>query len=144
MNGERNRAPLILMEQLVMVLVVAFAALLCARAFLLADRTATRVEAQGQALLEAQNVAEILKGVRGNFTAAAEQYGGVWDGSTWAIWYDAGWTPVETDGAYLLRMVPGKSGQHYLGAALVLVESVADGQELCSLPVVWQEGISDA
>ena len=79
----RNKAPLALMEQLMMVLVFALAAALCLQVFIFSDRASRRKEAVNRAVLEAQNAAEELKSVRGDFTRAAELYGGSYDGRTW-------------------------------------------------------------
>ena len=53
----RSKAPLALMEQLVMVLVFALAAALCVQVFVLSYQTSRRNEARDRAVLEAQNAA---------------------------------------------------------------------------------------
>ena len=73
----RSKAPLALMEQLVMVLVFALAAALCVQAFVLSDQTSRRNEARDRAVLEAQNAAEELKSVHGDFQQMTELYGAV-------------------------------------------------------------------
>lgn len=88
----RSKAPLAMMEQLVMVLVFALAAALCLQVFVLSDKTSRRNEARDRAVLEAQNTAEELKSLRGDFAQAAELYGGAFDGQTWGRSYDADWT----------------------------------------------------
>ena len=57
----KSRAPLALMEQLVMVLVFALAAALCVQAFFASDRMSRQGEARDRAVLLAQNAAEYLK-----------------------------------------------------------------------------------
>ena len=61
----RSKAPLALMEQMVMVLVFALAAALCLQAFALADRISRQNAERDQALVAAQNAAEQVKQVRG-------------------------------------------------------------------------------
>ena len=62
----RNKAPLALMEQLVMVLVFALAAALCVQALVLADNRSREMEHRDRALLEAQNAVETLKSCGGD------------------------------------------------------------------------------
>lgn len=61
----KSKAPLALMEQLVMVLVFALAAALCVRGFVLSERISRRGEARDMAMIAAQNAAEALKGTGG-------------------------------------------------------------------------------
>lgn len=61
----KNRASLVLMEQLVMILVFALAAALCLRSFAVADRISHETEVQDKAILTAQNAAETLKATAG-------------------------------------------------------------------------------
>ena len=90
----RSKAPLALMEQLVMVLVFALAAALCVQAFVLSDQTSRRNEARDRAVLEAQNAAEELKSVHGEFQQMTELYGGSWNGRLWGRSYDENWKKV--------------------------------------------------
>ena len=57
----KSRASLQLIEQLIMVLVFALAAALCLRAFAEADSIAARTACRDEAVLTAQNAAELLK-----------------------------------------------------------------------------------
>ena len=135
----RSKAPLAMMEQLVMVLVFALAAALCLQVFVLSDKTSRRNEARDRAVLEAQNTAEELKSLRGDLARAAGLYGGTFDGQTWNRSYDADW--VQEDGgdvAYRILAIPADSGDPLLGRAEVTVYT-AEGDPLASLPVAWQE-----
>lgn len=135
----RSRAPLALMEQLVMVLVFALAAALCLQVFVLSDRTSRRNEARDRAVLEAQNAAEELKSVRGDFDRLTDLRGGTWNGLLWGVSYDENWQLL-TDGgqaAYYLLAAPADSGDPLLGQAEVTVFT-AGGDVLASLPVAWQ------
>ena len=62
----RSKAPLVLMEQLVMVLVFALAAALCVQVFVLSDQTSRNYAARDRAAVAAQNAAEQLKGCGGD------------------------------------------------------------------------------
>ena len=132
----RSKAPLALMEQLVMVLVFALAAALCVQVFVLSDRTSRRNEARDRAVLAAQNAAEEVKSVRGDFAQAAELYGGTWNGQLWGRSYDADWARDGDD--YHVLVTPADSGDALLGAAEVTVYT-AEGDLLFTLPVAWQE-----
>ncbi|WP_455582401.1 hypothetical protein [Dysosmobacter sp.] len=136
----KSKAPLALMEQLVMVLVFALAAALCVRGFVLSERISRRGEARDMAMIAAQNAAEALKGTGGDFSAASEQYGGSWNGLLWGISYDETWKELQgaEQAAYHLLVMPGDSGEPLLGAAGVTVYT-ARGDVLVTLPVAWQE-----
>ena len=67
----KNKAPLPLMEQLIMVLVFALTAALCLQGFSLADRISRRQEAKETAAMLAQNMAETLKACSGDPEAAS-------------------------------------------------------------------------
>ena len=133
----RSKAPLALMEQLVMLLVFALAATLCVQAFVLADRTSRQYDARDRAVLEAQNAAETLKSVRGDFSQAAALCGGSFDGQLLGWSRDENW---EQDGpaAYHILVFPADTEQALLGGAQVTVYT-AEGELLFSLPVAWQE-----
>lgn len=124
----RSKAPLALMEQLVMVLVFALAAALCVQVFVLSDRTSRQSEARDRAVLEAQTAAEVLKSCGGDHAEAARKLGGTWNGQMW------GFRAGDCD----VLVVPEEGGVPLLGAATVTVWS-AEGDLLFSLPVAWQE-----
>ena len=135
----RSKAPLAMMEQLVMVLVFALAAALCLQVFVLSDKTSRRNEARDRAVLEAQNTAEELKSLRGDFTRAAGLYGGTFDGQTWGRSYNTDWEQEDSaDAAYHILTTRTGSGDPLLGCAEVTVFT-AEGDLLFSLPVAWQE-----
>jgi hypothetical protein len=136
----RSKAPLALMEQLVMILVFALAAALCVQVFVLADQTSRRHEEQDRALIEAQNAAEMLKCVHGDFEEAARRYGGTWNGLMWGWSLDETWTAADGESplAYHVLVTPGESDVPLLGTAEIAVYT-AEGEILAALPVAWQE-----
>ena len=71
----RSKAPLALMEQMVMLLVFALAAALCLQAFVQSDAISQRSEARDRAVELAQSVAEVVKSCHGDLAAAAEKLG---------------------------------------------------------------------
>lgn len=133
----KNKAPLALIEQAVMLLVFALAAALCLKAFVWADQQSKRNSERDMALLQAQNAAETLKASNGDCSAAAKVMGGTLDDGVWTIRYDSGWSRTAEEGVFRLRVLPDESGLSYLGAALVEIDR--DGILLVQLPVKWQE-----
>lgn len=133
----KNKGALVLIEQAVMLLVFALAAVLCLRAFVWADTTSKEITARDGALIQAQNAAEVLKHTHGDFDAAAGQMGGIRDGETWVVLYDEDWNVTDDMHTYTLRAVSEHSHTEYLGRAAV---SVSHGEtELTALEVCWQE-----
>ena len=134
----KSKAPLALMEQAIMVLVFALAAVLCLQAFVWSDALSTQKEAQDQAVLRAESAAEVLKHCYGDMDLAAATLGGSWDGLTWTLTYDENWQTPQGQPAYTIIVRPEHSAQQLLGRAQV--EAItADGVSLFSLPVCWQE-----
>lgn len=66
----RSRASLALMEQLIMILVFALAAAICLQAFVKAEAISLETQRRDEAMVLAQNVAEVLRGTGGNFAQA--------------------------------------------------------------------------
>ena len=139
----KSKAPLAMMEQIVMVLVFALSAALCVQVFVLSDRTSRENEARDGAAVMAQNTAEQIKSVRGDFARAAELYGGGWNGQMWGASLGADWTPAAADAAvYHVLAAPSETGRPLLGGATVAVYT-ADGDCLCTLTAAWQEVAED-
>ena len=136
----KSRAPPVMMEQLVMVLVFALAAAVCVRIFALSDRLSLENETRDRAVTAVQNAAETLKACQGDYGAASNLLGGTWDGTTWSISYDSGWSPLAeaAKGTFRVLAVPTDSGQELLGTAEVTA-STWQGSEIYSLSVAWQE-----
>lgn len=133
----RNKATLALLEQAVMLTVFALAAVLCLRGFLWADETAAELAARDQALLLAQNTAEVLKASGGDFQLSADHCGGIPDDNSLVILYDETWAVTEDMHTYTLRAQLEDSGIPFLGQACITVEGAE--QPLAQLQVCWQE-----
>ena len=132
----RSKAPLALMEQVVMVLVFALAAVLCLKVFVFSDQASLRNEAVDQAVAQARNAAEALKGEKSEYFesmhAKADENGG------FVIWYDEDWAAVEgTSGVYQLQISCSDDSDAFLWTGEVAVFT-ADGEELFRLPVAGQ------
>ena len=134
----RNKAPLALMEQTVMLLVFALSAALCLRAFAWADRISRENAARDEAVFRAQNAAQILKSCGGDYLAAANLGGGSWNGEMWHICYGSDWNETAGEVSYRLEVLPVTKRIEHLGEAAVRVCD-AGGRELVKLNVSWQE-----
>lgn len=124
----KSKSPLMLMEQVLMVLVFALAAAFCLQAFSLSEQLSLDSRQRSDAALLAQNAVETLKGCDGDFEEAAALLGGSWDGKCWRYEKDS----------LQLTVTPVDSGISGLGRAEAAVTS-QDGEALFSLPAAWQE-----
>ena len=123
----KSRAPLVLMELVVMVLVFALASALCLHAFVLSRQLAHRSLLADEALLLAQNAAETLKLTGGDLQTADAQLGGQAQAGLWTL----------EQGALLLEVRPVTVNLAGLGRAEVRV--LRGNDPLVTLPVAWQE-----
>lgn len=138
----RSRAPLVLMEQLVMVLVFALAAAICVRAFALADTLSKGDAARDAAAFRCQSMAEVWKNCGGDATAAAAQYGGTVEQGLWRVFYDGAWKPVgdRADAAYEVSLLVTDSGAG-LRRAGVQACAETDSAPIFSLEIACQEAL---
>lgn len=138
----RSKAPLVLMEQIIMVLVFALAAAISLRAFVYADQQSRACAHRDMALSQCRNTAEGLKSCHGDFSRAALLLHGrvEEDGTLLCRYFDGDWNEVEEaeDSAFRLTVRRQDSGHPLLGLGDIIV---SDGQHhvLCSLTVSWQE-----
>lgn len=72
----KNKASLVLLEQLIMTLVFALAAAICLQIFVKADSVSLETARLGQAQVLAQNAAETVKSTHGDLIQAAAVLGG--------------------------------------------------------------------
>lgn len=155
----RSKAPLLLMEQMVMLLVFALAAALCLQAFVKSDNLSRRSEARDRAVTLCQSAAETVRHSGGNFNEAAEELGLEFgQGSTMFRYYDENWEPLpmsrgpvpDDEGtapepweyaAYRLTVQAVLDTAPGLGKASVCVSSEPDGETLFKVEVCWQEEV---
>ena len=135
----KNKAPLALMEQLIMLLVFALAAALCLRVFVNASRLSQYCRMRSHGITVAQNAAEALKDTGGDLETCAARYGGTLDRDTWILTFDSDWQPTDSaDATFFIRTSLAEDGIPLLGTADILVEK-ATGEELVGFSVSWQE-----
>lgn len=136
----RSKAPLAMMEQMVMLLVFALAAALCLQAFVHSDQLSQQGEARDRAVTLCQNAAEVLRSTGGDFAAAAKQLGAVQpDKDSFQMDYTSEWTPAEDRMRYTLGAGRVESDVSGLGKASVWLRDETAGSELFRIEVAWQE-----
>lgn len=133
----KGKTALTLMEQAIMLLILALAAALCLQAFLWADTQSRQNSSRDRALTQLQSTAEVLKAHNGDFSAASATYGGQAENGQWQIFWDENWAQAQTPDTYRLLAVSQDSHSPYLGSAVLTL--LQDDTELCSLTVCWQE-----
>ena len=133
----KSKAPLVMMEQIVMVLIFALAAALCLQTFVLSGRISQKTEAKNRALVEVQNVAEILK--TGGLNEFMEYYGPEQTGGSWNSYFSEDWalTQEESLAEYILNVSFTESQELSLWQAEITM-AVAKGEELVSIPAAGQ------
>lgn len=135
----KNKAPLALMEQLIMLLVFALAAALCLQVFVFSGRVSRRSEAQSHAATAVQNTAELLKATHGQAAFLPRPLGSFATEDGWYIPYDETWNPTadHENAAYYVFISPADTGVASLGGADVSAHSKTE--ELFRITVYWEE-----
>lgn len=116
----KNKAPLPLMEQLIMVLIFALTAALCLQGFSLADRMSRRQEAREKAVVLAQNLAESLKANSGDLEAASRLL-----------------DDFSEDPDFVIQVISVSTDDPYLGSARIVV--TYEEEAIFEITVAWQE-----
>ena len=145
----RSKAPLAMMEQMVMILVFALAAALCLQAFVKSDQISRASEERDQAAALCQSAAEAIQhsgSVETGLGLACGTAPGQRDGFGFFVGYDENWEVLTYDGrpqssAYTLRAVELDSGVDGLGKANVEAFAWNGGEmeSIFAIEVAWQE-----
>lgn len=123
----RNKASLILMEQLVMVLVFALAAAVCLGVFVKADGISRETALRDRAVMMAQNGAEVMKRCSGDLETAAKILNGTADETTITV----------QDGKLTMKIE--KTASEVPGLGLAEVRVWGGNTILFTITVGWQE-----
>ncbi len=134
----KKNASLALIEQAVMLLVLAIAAALCLKAFVWADTQSLHYSNRDRAITQLQSAAEVLKFHKGDLTAAAQTHGGSLGGGQWVVALDKDWNQTAAPGDYRICATLLDCDTDYLGGATLTVLP-ARGEPLAQLTVYWQE-----
>ncbi len=143
----RSKAPLALMEQMIMLLVFALAAALCLQSFAKSDRMSERAEERDRALTVCQSAAEVIRHTGGDFTAAAKKLDAAWwDADGLTVDYDQSWESNASSVKYVLGISRVETGVPGLGRAEIWLynEAAEPREELIRFQVAWQEVSGDA
>ena len=134
----KNKAFLPLMEQMFMILFFALAAAICLQGFAKANQISHTQQQKDQAVMAAQNAAEVLKQTQGDLEETAKTLQGSCEETAAAVFYDENWQPVtQENAAFTLRIDPLSSDIPLLGSASVRV--LSGETVLFELTVSWQE-----
>ena len=133
----KGKTALTLMEQAIMLLILALAAALCLQAFAWADTQSRQNSSRDQALTQLQNAAELLKAHSGDLSAASASYGGHAQDGQWLVFWDENWIQTPSADTYRLHASLQNSHIPNLGSAVLTLQQ--NNTELCSLTVCWQE-----
>ena len=134
----KGKTALTLMEQAMMLLILALAATLCLQAFVWADTHSRQNSNRDRAMVQLQSAAEVLKARQGNILAAAESMGGQADNGVWTLFWDENWVQTQKPDAFQLCATPQDQTTDLLGSALLEIRDQS-GTILGSLRIAWQE-----
>ena len=134
----KNKATLVLIEHLVMLLVFVLAATVCVRIFVLSEKLSRQYEATDRASLEAQNAAELLK--KSGIDGYVKQTGAVQtEENKWVVFYDSDWKQTEEKtGKFTLTVEYSAEETGFLWQADIIVLSES-GSELFRIPAAGQK-----
>lgn len=136
----RSKVPLVLMEQLMMLLVFALAAAVCLRIFVFADHASRQVQDRDRAAELVQNTAQVLQHTGGDFSRSAELLDAQhWDEDSLMIDYDGEWVLADKTMRYTLGASRSTTDTPYLGKAQVWCRDEAEDRELFRVEIAWQE-----
>lgn len=142
--GMRSKAPLLLMEQMVMLLVFALAAALCLQAFVKSDGLSGDSEDRDRAVILCQNAAETIRRFGGDAVSgdAARALGYHYDNGVMYQEFDEDWEPVDS-GVYRLETEERPTEVPGLASAYVRVKKARPGdgepEVLFALETAWQK-----
>lgn len=122
----KNKANLAVMEQVIMLLVLAVAAAICIQVFIQAHLTEKQNHLQDMAIQNVQNVAEIIKST-GNLEHTAQKTGGCIENGVLTVQFDG----------FTVTASPVQSDDPLLGRAKVA--AFDEDSIIAQLDICWQE-----
>ena len=138
---QKSKAPLSLMEQVVMILVFAFAAALCVQAFVLADTMSQEAYERDKAAIISQAMAETVKSQKGDMEKVCEILNGHEISEGVILYYDREWKPCAEEGSvYLVELTIIEKGT-FLTKAEIVAKAVKEKKLIFKLPVNWQNTV---
>ena len=133
----KSKAPLAMMEQIVMVLVFALAAALCLQTFVLSGKISKKTEAKNRAVTEVQNAAELMK--NGGFLEYVERYAPTETEGEYVTFFTGDWqiTSEEKQAEYIMTVTYTESAELPLWQADITFDT-ASGEELIRISAAGQ------
>ncbi|MDD7643224.1 MAG: hypothetical protein PUK75_12275 [bacterium] len=138
MDRNESKAPLVLMEQVIMVLVFALVAALCIQAFVLARTLSVRMTDRDRAMNVSQTLAETVKACGGDTEEVREKLGGETDGERLLFFYDGEWKASDQADASFLMVFEKEEGTGFCKNGRITVSDASGEQEISSLHIAWQ------
>lgn len=140
----KSKAPLVLMEQIIMLLVFALAAAICLQAFIKADALSSASANRDKAVILAQSTAELIRSNDGDLAKAAEQLAATCEQGLLQQTYDKNWQPsAAANPAFTLQAHIMPNTAPGVGSAKVLVLDEQQ-QTIFELDIAWQEVTTNA
>lgn len=138
MEQNESKAPLMLMEQVIMVLVFALVSAICIQAFALARTTSVQMGDRDHAVNVSQILAETLKACDGSMEEVCERLGGESDGEQLIFYYDSSWKEAAGSLASFSMTFKQDGSDGFCRYGRITVSDVSDHQEIYSMRVAWQ------
>lgn len=143
MNRQESKAPLVLMEQVIMVLVFALVAALCIQAFVLARTLSLRMIERDRAMNMSQTLAETLKASGGDTDAVAGKLKGESVDGTLQFFYDEEWKQtVSTEASYVMVFEQHHT-EGFCKTGVIRILDCSDEREISSMNIAWQGAEAD-
>lgn len=136
----KNKAPLMLMEIMILMLAFAFSTALCIKAFVKSDEISRRSEARDNAVIIVENVAERLRNNGGDLAKTAMELDADLNGNTIVINYDKYTHKTDNVSEYQMKAELCPAKMKGMGEARISV-SDKKSDELFSISVMWQEAV---
>ena len=127
----KSKTPLVLMEQIIMVLIFALSAVVYIKVFVYSNNVSKSVEAASHAAFKAQTMAEELKYSSGE---SLENWN--YDNESWYIYYDENWQETKEEAEYTMKATKEYEED---GLCRVSLRVFDDGEVIFEIPVAWQE-----
>ena len=127
----KSKTPLVLMEQIIMVLIFALSAVVYIKVFVYSNNVSKSVEAASHAAFKAQTMAEELKHSSGE---SLENWN--YDNDTWYIYYDENWQETSEEAEYTMKATKEYTEDGFCRVSLRVLD---DGEVIFEIPVAWQE-----
>ena len=143
MSRDESKAPLVLMEQVIMVLVFALVAALCIQAFVLSRTLSVQMTERDHAMNVSQTLAETVKAYGGDLKAVSEKLHGESDGMQVQFFYDDDWNIAQKADASFQVVFEQESGEGFCKNGRIMVLDASGEHEISSMKIAWQGAGTD-